>query len=220
MSELERELRALRASLQWPETPVLELRLAPRSRRPGRVVLAVALAVLLALAVAFAVPAARSALLRVLHLGGVSVERVDTLPATSPRPLGADLGAQVTRERAARVLGRPVAAPAASVLRLRGGVISAVLPGPLLLSELRTGPVPTLQKQLAGSATKVAWLVLNGEPALWLTGARHLARFPDAPPRLAGHVLVWQSGPVTYRLEGPRLSRATAVALARRLTGT
>jgi hypothetical protein len=80
--------------------------------------------------------------------------------------------------------------------------------------------VPALQKQLSASGTHVEWSVLNGRPALWITGPHHLVRFPNAPARLAGHVFVWQSGPLTYRLEGPRLTRPAAVALARRSSGT
>jgi len=225
MSDLERELTALAAELRWPETPALELRLPPHHRRSRRP-LALALAALaLALAVALGVPAARSAILRVLHLGGVSVERVDTLPRVSQQPLGAVLGPEVSARRARAALGAPMRLPrgAASLgLHLRAGVVSVVLTEPqeLLLSELRTGPVPLVQKELAGSATHVTWLELDRLPALWITGRRHLVRFPSAPPRLAGNVLVWQSGPITFRLEGPRLGRATAVALARALTGT
>ncbi len=224
MSELERELRSLAEYVRWPETPALEPRLEPRPRRSRRVLLAVAVAVIVAVAVALAVPAARSALLRVLHLGGVSVEQADTLPRLPPRPLDSALGPRVTRGRAAAVLGRPVALPPGTrgaVFHLRAGVVSIVIGRrPLLLSELRTGPEPVIAKTLAGSATHVSWFTLNDQPALWITGARHMVRFPAAPARLAGNVLVWQSGPITFRLEGPRLGRATALALARRLGGT
>lgn len=220
MSELERNLRALGASVRWPETPALDTMLEPRRRRPRRLVVAIALVVAVAVTVALAVPAARSALLRVFHLGGVSVERVDTLPAAPPRLLEAGLGPIVTRGRAAAALRRPVRTLPQGRLHLADGVVSVVLPGPLLFSELRTGPIPVLQKELSGAATRAEWSILNGQPALWLTGARHLIRFPTAAPRLAGNVLVWQSGPITYRVEGPHLSRTRALAYARRLDGT
>jgi hypothetical protein len=215
MSELERDLRDLAAELRWPETPTLAVRLEPRTRRPRRLLLAVAVAVLVAIAVALSVPSARSAILRVFRLGGVSVERVNTLPATPSRPLTAGLGPVVTRERAAAALALPAARLPHGDLRLEGGVVSVVLRGRLLLSALRTGPIPVLQKELAGSGTHATWSVLNGQPALWIAGARHLVRFPDAPPRLAGNVLVWQVGPITYRLEGASLTRAQALAFAR-----
>lgn len=222
MTELERELRALAASVRWPETPALELRLAERPRR-RRFAVAVALAVLTAVTVTLAVPAARSAVLRVLHLGGVAVKRVDTLPRVPRRPLDAGLGPVVTRAAAQAALGRPAAlTPNArsAAPHLRDGVVSFVLPGPTLLSELRTGPVPVVAKELGASATHASWFTLNKLPALWITGAPHMVRFPAAPARLAGNVLVWQSGPITFRLEGPRLDRTTAVGIARRLTGT
>ena len=66
---------------------MLELRLEPvparRSRRRGLVlVLAV---VVVAIGIAFAVPPARSAILDFFHLGGVTVERVQTPPAAEER---------------------------------------------------------------------------------------------------------------------------------------
>lgn len=215
MSELERDLQALAAELRWPDTPALELQLEPRGRRSRRLAVALAVAALVAIAVALAVPGARSAILRAFRLGGVSVERVTTVPATPARPLEASLGPIVTRERAGRALGVEVSKLPTGDLHLSEGVVSVVLPRDRLLSELRTGPVPLIQKQLAGSGTHAAWSVVNGEPALWISGARHLVRFPDAPARLAGNVLVWQSRPITFRLEGPRLGRSGALAFAR-----
>lgn len=215
MSELERDLHALAAGLRWPATPALEPSLAPRPRRPGRLAVALALAVVVAIAVALAVPGARSAILRVFHLGGVSVERVTTLPPAPQPPLDAALGPLVTRDRAAAALRMPAAELPSGDLHLEHSVVSVILPGPLVLSELRTGPIPVIQKQLGGSGTRVIWSLLHGEPALWISGARHLVRFPDLPPRLAGNVLVWQAGPLTYRLEGPHLTRAKALAVAR-----
>jgi hypothetical protein len=214
MAELERELQSLAAELRWPATPPLRSPLEARGRRSARP-LALALALLLvAVAVALAVPPARSAILRVLHLGGVSVRRVDTLPHAPARPLAAGLGPVVGRARAEAVLGAAVHGP--GPFHLRAGVVSTLLPSPapLLLSELRTGPVPVVLKQLAGTGTAATWLEIHGSPAIWLVGARHVVRFPDAPARLAGNVLVWQAGSITLRLEGPRLDRATAVRIA------
>lgn len=224
MSELERELQALAAELRWPETPPLPLEPGAirRRGRAGRPLVLAAATILLALAVALAVPPARSAILRVLRLGGVSVRRVETLPHAPARRLSADLGRTVSAARARQALGTPVRLPAGAgtpPLHLRAAVVSVVLatPEPLLLSELRTGPVPVILKQLSAAGTGVTWLAIHGSPAVWLAGARHVVRFPDAPARLAGNVLVWQSGELTLRLEGPRLDRATAVRIA---TGT
>jgi hypothetical protein len=38
--------------------------------------------------------------------------------------------------------------------------------------------------------------------------------FPHAAPRLAGHVLVWQHGNLTVRLEGAHLKLGDALTLA------
>src|SRR6478735_4882296 len=114
MSELEQKLTALGAEIDWPETPSFSLRVeaAPaggsRWRRP--LVAAIAL-VVVAIGIAFAVPPARSAILDFFHLGGVTVERVSTLPETEERPLGAELGRRVSYEEAAGILGRPVLLP-------------------------------------------------------------------------------------------------------------
>src|SRR5438874_2913783 len=97
--DLERELRAL--DVEWPPTPHLRLALEPlvrrRSRRP--LFAAVALA-LVALVAAFAVPQSRGAILRFLHLGGESIEFVQTLPHAEQRPLEAGLGRSVSEAEA------------------------------------------------------------------------------------------------------------------------
>src|SRR5437870_4884494 len=108
MAELERALEQLAADVEWPATPAFELRHARPRRR--RLVLAVVL-VLVALGIAFAVPPARSAILRLFHLGSVTVERVDTLPAAEERPLSASLGVPLTHADARALLGRPFEAP-------------------------------------------------------------------------------------------------------------
>src|SRR5205809_537995 len=54
----------------------------------------------------------------------------------------------------------------------------------------------------------------------WLPGAPHVFFFPREPARLAGNTLVWATESTTYRLEGPGLSKADALALARSLADT
>ena len=92
MSELERDLRSLAAEIAWPPTPRLTPQLAPQLARRRRGALVALVVAALALGVAFVVPGARSAILRFFHLGGVTVERVVTLPPAQKRPLDADLG--------------------------------------------------------------------------------------------------------------------------------
>src|SRR4030095_5276448 len=86
--DLARDLTRL--DVAWPETPELQLELAPRRRKLWPV--AVALAAVVAVAAAFAVPQSRGAILRFFHLGAAKIEVVDTLPPAESRPLEAGLG--------------------------------------------------------------------------------------------------------------------------------
>jgi hypothetical protein len=218
MTELEQALRELAVHVDWPDTPELALRLEPRRRprswlRPAA--LAIALAVL-ALAVAFAVAPARSAILRFLHIGGVTIERVDTLPPAQERPLAADLGRRVTAARAVRVLGEKFALP-----RTRGNpqlyekdfVVSALLatPQPVLLSEFRANGIVLKKLSLTQGVQLLS--VSQGARGAWIAGG-HVYVGPAALPRLAANVLVWERGSVTYRLEGRSLTQKVALRLA------
>src|SRR5580765_1983576 len=137
--ELERELRGL--DVEWPQTPELRLVLEPtrrRSRRP--LLIAVALA-LVALAAAFAVPQSRGASLRFLHLGGDTIEFVDTLPPAEERPLTAGLGPVVSLATARELVPGLALPPLAEQPQLHqsGTVLSLVFRQdgrPVLLSAL------------------------------------------------------------------------------------
>jgi hypothetical protein len=208
MTDLEHELRLLAADVDWPATPPFGLR-----RRTRRWPLVVALAAALAIGVAFAVPQSRGALLRVFHLGGVSIERVDTLP---PASLRTSLGTPIDATSAESLLGRPFAVPGVPLYRA-GRVVSAVVDGALLLSELNTGNDVVILKKFYGAGTAVTGTsVVPGEPALWLHGRPHVVVIPpELPARYAGNTLVWQHDGITYRLEGRGLMLARAEAIAR-----
>lgn len=224
MTELERALVALGRDVDFPPTPDLASRVAVRlepRRRDRRRVLVLALAVVaLAVGIAFAVPPARSAILRFLGFGPVRIELVDTLPRAQERPLSAGLGPRASEREAREALtGRlvlPAGAAHAQLHLAPGPIVSAVLRtahGDVLLSEL-AGDDGLLLKKAAAGATTIEGVSVNGRPGLWLTGAAHVFMFPQAPPRLAGNVLLWQTGGLTLRLEGP-LTRAQALAIAR-----
>ena len=220
MTELERTLTSLH--VDWPATPAFDLR-RPARRRARAFVLAT---VLLALGIAFAVPQSRAALLRVLHVGGVTVGRVQTLPtsgaaqvpllqtlpAAQERPFASTLGAPVSAAEAEALLGRPFGVQAR--LYRSGDIVSALLRGPVVLSELRTGVGTTILKKLVGTATTVRYVRVGGAPGVWITGEPHVVLAPELPPRLAGHVLVWVRGAITYRLEGKTLTLDAAQGLA------
>jgi hypothetical protein len=228
MTELERALAALAAEVEWPETPPFELRLEAvepaRPRRRRLLVVAVALA-LVAIGVAFAVPQARSAILRFLHVGGATIELVSTLPAAEERSLAADLGRPVDRAEAAAALGRDEPLPDSfgrPQLYLRDGVVSALVAAPerVLVSQFRSDAGPAFLKKVAGASTGIEWVELAPELyGVWITGEPHVVIPPAASPRLAGSVLLWERDGVTYRLEGPELTRARALELARALLG-
>jgi len=214
MTELERALASL--EVDWPATPSFELR-APAPRRRRQLVLAVAVALLVALACAFAVPQSRGAILRFFHIGGETIERVETLPPAAQRSLRESLGFPISRAAARRLLTRPFSVDDVQVYRTNS-VVSALLPGDVLLSETHTGNDPILLKKFVSGATDVEGVSIAPRvTGLWIHGGRHVFMAPQLPPRYAGNTLVWQRDGITFRLEGKSLTRAEAVRLARTL---
>lgn len=205
---LERELSSL--AIAWPETPTFTLELSHRRRR-WPLAVAVAFA---ALAAAFAVPQSRAAILDLFDFGGVTIERVDTLPAAQERPLASGLGYVVTQTEAKDALGtRPLLPDVPVTLHLRGNVVSMVFTyrgETLLLSEF-PGDAEILKK-IVGPSTKIE----QTSRGLWIEGA-HLYLFPQAPPRLAGNVLLWLHDGLTLRLEGRELTRDQALTVSIRI---
>jgi len=226
---LEQALVRLGGELEFPATPdlaaVISGRLEPRSRdrRRRRVLVLVSVAAALALAVAFAVPPARTAILHLFGVGGVTVVRVDALPPAQERPLGAAIGSPASSKRIEGDLGFRFLLPPtkhAPQLYETSFTAAALLatPQPVLLTELRSEG-DGLLKKLAGTGTRVESVLVNGDPGIWLSGRAHVFIDPAAPPRLAGNVLVWQHGDVTLRLEG-KLTKAEALRLARSIKRT
>jgi hypothetical protein len=226
MNQLEQALTRLGREIEFPATPDLAAALAGRleprraHRRPRALVLALA-ALVVAVGAAFAVPPARTAILRLLGVGGVTIVRVDALPPAQERPLASTLGARSSSARIERDLGfRFLLPPTQHAPQLYETPYSASVllatPTPVLLTEIRSDGVGLLKK-LAGSGTRVEAVRVNGGPGLWISGRSHVFIEPQAPPRLAGNVLVWQRGGVTLRLEG-RLTEEEALRLARSIT--
>jgi hypothetical protein len=226
MPELEPELRALAAELEWPPTP--DLATAVRSRlerrrrlpwRPGAIAVAV---LVLALAAALAVPGARSAILRFLGIEGVTVVRVEKLPQAAP------LGSLGDRTTMAAVRRRIHFAP----LLPRGEQPDAVyldsaIPGGavvlrygperrprLVVTEYRTGNFDVVKKY-AGSSTGVRTVTVAGEPGIWIGGV-HVVELGPTPPHLSAPSLIWLHRGLTLRLEA-RVKLDRALELARSL---
>jgi hypothetical protein len=233
--ELDQQLRALGASLDLAPAPdltaVVLSRLPDRRRPPRRIAgraFAGALATALVLAAgALALPVTRHAILRVLGLRGVSIERV---PRLAPPPEGAGrrlgLGKRIPlahARRAANFTALLPAPPAAAYLDrdLPGGRIS-VLEGTVLITEFRGTALPLILKVI-GPGTHLQRLGVNGGPGVYLSGALHQVIIQPSPGqvqpdriRLAGNVLIWQQGPVTLRIEGTHTLRQ-ALSLAHSL---
>jgi hypothetical protein len=237
VSELETGLRSLAAEIAFPPTPPLadavRARLEPRQRRQwftGRRV-AVAFAVVLAAfaAVLAASPGARSAFLELFGIEGATVYRVERTPDVNKyAPLAR--GEAVTLAEAERSVtfdlrlppteaGRPI--ERVFLDRIVGAVSVAYCCPELLLTQFRGETLPYVQK-FAGSGVHVEHLTVDDSPGIWIEGP-HVVVFRDArgivhedEMRLAGNVLLWESGGITYRLEGD-VDRDEALRLAKEL---
>src|SRR4051812_2518380 len=183
MARLEGEARAPAARDEEPA------RTAPRRTFPlARRSLALALVALLLLAGAAvaAIPGVRHAVLDFFGLRGATVERRSELPpAPPPGPL--HLGTRVALEQAAaRIRFTPVVPadlgePDAAYVRhtIPGGELSLTYrPRPglprarptdlgLLVNEFRGDLAPVYAGKIAGQATTVERLAVDGEPAIW-----------------------------------------------------
>jgi hypothetical protein len=239
---LEQELRELSAALAWPDAPdvaaVVRSRIeaAPRRarRRPRRHQLAIALAVLVAVVAAtLAVPQARSAILRALGIGNVRIELVDDLPPTAPRSDLSLLGIPVSLGEAREAFPYELVSPdpelgAPDEIRL--GVVPArvsyVWLGDddvrLLVSQLAGTYGGAKYVKVAGGATALEELTIDGHRALWIFGEAH--GFGLIGPtdvdfeeiRLSGNTLLVEDGETTLRIEGD-FDRDRAVDIARTL---
>ena len=231
MRDLERELRALSSDVAWPETPDLAAAVRPRlvrrrrPRRRGRI--AAALIVLLLGGVA-AVEPARSAVLELLGLRSVRIERRE--PTATPSPPGADLGLglQVTQaevaRRAAGFRPRPptaLGAPDAVFLSDLGHVTYAYGRKPdVIVTELRATVTPFIEKSL-GAGARLERLRVDGDPAYFISGAPHGIAYVEPgsdvrfdEQRLAGNTLLVERADLLIRVEGD-LDRDRAAEIAR-----
>ena len=233
MSGLEIRLTELRDDVAFPPTPELAVPVPVAARRPRatrRLVLALAVVVAASAAVLAVSPGARSALRDLFGIGGVSVERADRLPVPGA-PAGYLPGRRVSletaRTRVAFVLRLPRSGPVPREVLLdetvAGGAVSFVwcCEPTLQLTQLHGTDTVRFAGKVVGPGGHVEPFALDGEPAVWITGAPHVVRFIDetgtfheARSRIAGDVLLWQDGDVTLRLEGAA-TRAEAVAIAR-----
>jgi hypothetical protein len=168
-----------------------------------------------AVGIAFAVPPARSAILKLFHVGSVSVERVDTLPPATTQPFATGLGPA----RAQPTLGVPTGLRVAHYYK-GPGMAAALLRyrGKQLLYARLTGDQTGFSKKFVGPTTHLDEVQL-GDFGLWISGGEHVLGWEHGTvqTRLAGNVLLWLSDGVTYRLEG-EFTKAQLLRLARKIT--
>ncbi len=230
MADLERELRELGSMLAVPDPPdvraAVRTRIGDRAERPAtqrRRRLAAVIAAALALGLAVS-PQARAALAEVVRFAGVDVRWGDTdAPATPESPLPGERAANLdaARDRAAFPVGVParlgapdrvqIADSARVVSLLYGSGTNAIR-----LDEFDGRWEPIFEKTVMSEGVSVD---IGPAPGYWLNRP-HAVRYVDRhgvvrdeTARLAGSTLLWQSGGVTYRLEG-HLTRPDAIAIA------
>jgi hypothetical protein len=215
------------------------LRLLPPAGLRRSLAIAVVGLLVLAGGVFAAVPGVRDAVLEFFGLQGATVERREQLPpAPPPRPLG--LGERTTLAAASDSLGFTPLVPEAAGSP-DGVFVKAGVPGGelsltyrprrnlpeasstrlgLLVTEFRGDLLPEYTGKIAGQATRIERVQVDGRRAIWLEGAPHFFfyRSPDGEfredrLRIARNVLLLERGNVLVRLEGAfGLERALELA--------
>jgi hypothetical protein len=238
MIDLERELGALGRELDFPLQPDVSARVrerieARRSWLPRRRGLTVALAALaVAAAGVLAVPPARTAILELLGLRGVTIERVGELPPVRPRGDLAYLGERLPLAEARRRTPFAIREPTLDGLddpkvfvrswptRTVTLVYGDVAEPRLVLTQFRARIEEEYVQKVVGTGTTVQRLTVDGGRAIWLSGEPHGFAFVDARGRfstdtfyLARNTLIWESGELTLRIEG-ELTREQALTIA------
>jgi hypothetical protein len=217
---IEQELRGL--EIAFPAEPDLRANVLARLERPQRRRwLVPTLAVVAAIGALFAIPQTRAAILRVLEIGGVRIERTETRPSAERRALVT--GQRVTLVEARRAVQFPLSVPRRFEhvyldRGVPGGMVSFAWNG-RVLSEWQGQQI---YEKSVGPGTEVRQVQIDFAPGIWLTGAPHALTFVDRngeprhqTRRLAGNVLIWHRNGVTYRLEGAK-SLAEALSLVPR----
>jgi hypothetical protein len=225
MPELERDLRGVGRRLAFPPAPELvpavraRLGEAPRPFARRRVLVLAVAALVVALAAAFAVSPARTAILHFFHIGGETIERVETLPNAPRRSPIAGLAGPMSLEQATERAGfRPILPPRHGAIYADDGVLATYVGRRTVLTEARSDL--GMSKKVASPETRLEPVRVNDHDGLWIEGAPHVVMYFDSKGRgqekvvrIAGNVLVWAHGSVTLRIEGP-LSQAQALGLA------
>jgi hypothetical protein len=235
--DVEGALVDLRSHLEWPATPDLVARVAPRlghpPRRPpwvwraGRLP-AIAAAAVLVLLGALAFPATRSALADLLGVAGIEIRfgpRPEIEPGGRPSPPGGVVSLAEARAAVDYEIGLPALGPPERVMldrRAPGGAVTlSYRNGDLLVTQFRGGLDSELIQKVIGPGTRLDVVTVDGATGYWISGARHVVLYltpagavREDRARLAGNTLVWEVGGVTHRLEAD-VPRREALRIAR-----
>ena len=240
-SSFEKKLADRAARFAYPPTPDLLRRLEEQSLKQPRPFpmrnWALGLAVLLVLCLgAFSVPAVRAAVENWIDMGAIRIffglpsgegAPSGEEPAPTPLPSLLDLDGRTTLEQARERVDFPILLPAG--MPPPDYVFVQFREGHTVLMVWAEGEDITLSLMLLGPgafAGKQAPMILErvevkGRPALWLEGehALFLRRGGDWENVwlfVESNVLIWERGPVTYRLEG-NFSQEDAIAIGESL---
>jgi hypothetical protein len=235
MPELEAALRELGRDLDFPTTPDFARAVGARLRPPRRMdwrryALAAALFLAVTGAAVLAWQPARETVAGWLGVRGVGVHKVRQLPPI-PTPSATAFGSETTLSEASAQAGFPVRQ--ASGLGTPRIFVASVPPGTevslvyeqngsrVVITELRGTLREYSFEKLAGPDTTIQPVKVNGQNGWWLSGHPH-GFFYDDPQgnpqagtlRLATNTLAWEQNGVIYRIEGPALTKDSALAIA------
>lgn len=197
-------------------------------------------AVLLLVVLALGSPGVRAAAQEFLHLRGIDIFPVPSVPTLTPRPsssAGLVPGEHVTLAEAQRRVQFTIRQPAALgtpdevyvdsgdrvtlLYRERPGIPQSAATGvAALVVEMRGTLDASFLGKAVGPDTTVANVTVNGVPGYWLEGAPHFFFYRlengsviQDTLRLAGNTLVWVQDGVTLRVEA-NVPKETAVRIA------
>ncbi len=214
----------------------------PRSWRVAAVAVAAAVAVLAATLALSA--GARRAVAGWLGVGGDRIRIVPTVPSAGPLGSELNLGPAVSLAQARLEAGFRIAIPSRlgtpDAIHLRTGLVQDQVwlvyrtrPGiqpaeetgvAVLVSEFPGEVDEAFMQKLIDGGTSLQRVRVNGTQGFWLSGAPHQVAYldPKGRPvedlvRLAGNVLVWDEGRITFRIEADvSLQEALAIAASMR----
>ncbi len=228
MNDLEARLTALGAALDHPEGRDLiatvagrladrdEVTVVPRSRSSRRAVAVFAMAaVVLA---TLAIPSSRNAIADLFRSGGVDIRNAkDFRPPRDAAPTTTSVTGGGPVEAAQRAVQFPVRLPRLVPARTPTVTVDQSVPGGLValdygdfrVVEVAAGTGPPVVAKGLEPTTRIQAITVGDAPGLWITGTHHFVAYLDRDGNIrrdtvreAGHVLLWATQGVTYRVEG------------------